>query len=129
MKSFPGDTVFVKKKKICLPVQETQETRVRFLGREDPLEWGMATHSSILAWRIQWTEELGGPQSMGLQSQTLLSMHVHMKYILPFLYLKFCHLRSIFPSLHSSFFCVKDPRNVYTIRCEKVLAHDRKNWA
>ena len=38
-----------------------QEARVRSLGREDPLEKGMATHSSILAWRIPWTEEPGGP--------------------------------------------------------------------
>ena len=38
---------------------------VRSLGREDPLEEGMATHSSILAWRIPWTEEPGGLQSMG----------------------------------------------------------------
>ena len=37
------------------------------LGWEDPLEKGMATHSSILAWRIPWTEERGGPPSMGLQ--------------------------------------------------------------
>ena len=44
-----------------------QETRVRFLGREDPLEKEMATHSSILAWRIPWTEEPGRLQSMGLQ--------------------------------------------------------------
>ena len=36
-------------------------------GLEDPLEEGMATHSSILAWRISWTEEPGGPQSIGLQ--------------------------------------------------------------
>ena len=43
-----------------------QETWVRFLGQEDPLEKGMATHSSILAWRIPWTEEPGGLQSMGL---------------------------------------------------------------
>ena len=48
-------------------MQETQETRVRSLGREDPLEESMATHSSILAWRIPWTEEPGGLQSMGLQ--------------------------------------------------------------
>ena len=44
-----------------------QDTWVRPLGWEDPLEEGMATHSSILAWRIPWTEELGGLQSMGLQ--------------------------------------------------------------
>ena len=43
------------------------ETWVRSLGWEDPLERGMATHSSILAWRLPWTEEPGGLQSMGLQ--------------------------------------------------------------
>ena len=42
-----------------------QETRVQFLGLEDPLEKEMATHSSILAWEISWTEEPGGLQSMG----------------------------------------------------------------
>ena len=40
-------------------VQETQETQVRSLSREDPLEEGMTAHSSILAWRIPWTEEPG----------------------------------------------------------------------
>ena len=44
-----------------------QETQVRFLGWEDPLEKGKNTHSSILAWRIQWTEEPGGLQSIGSQ--------------------------------------------------------------
>ena len=48
-------------------MQEMQETRVRSLGQEDPLEEGMATHSSILAWRIPWTEEPGGLQSTGSQ--------------------------------------------------------------
>ena len=48
-------------------MQETWETGVQSLGQEDPLEEGMATHSSILAWRILWTEEPGGLQSMGLQ--------------------------------------------------------------
>ena len=50
-----------------------QETWVPSLGQEDPLEKGMATHSSILVWEIPWTEEPGGLQSMGLQSQTRLS--------------------------------------------------------
>ena len=45
----------------------TQETWIRSLGREDPLEKEMATPCSVLAWRIQWTEEPGGLQSMGLQ--------------------------------------------------------------
>ena len=44
-----------------------QETQVRSLGQEDTLEREMATHSSILAWRISWTEEPGRLQSMGLQ--------------------------------------------------------------
>ena len=44
-----------------------QETQVRSLGWEDPLEKEMATHSSILAWKISWTEEPGGLQSMGSQ--------------------------------------------------------------
>ena len=43
------------------------ETRVQSLGQEDPLEEGMATYSSVLAWRIPWTEEPGGLQSIGLQ--------------------------------------------------------------
>ena len=45
-----------------------QETQVQPLGWEDPLEKEMATHSSILAWRIPWTEEPGGLQSMELQT-------------------------------------------------------------
>ena len=48
-------------------MQEPQEMQVQTLGREDPLEEQMATHSSILAWRIPWTEEPSGLQSMGLQ--------------------------------------------------------------
>ena len=52
----------------CLPAM--WETQVRSEGGEDPLEKEMATHSSILACRIPWTEERGGLQSMGSQSQT-----------------------------------------------------------
>ena len=54
-----------------LPVM--QETQVQSLGLEDPLEKGMATHSSILAWEIPWTEEPGGLQSTGSQSRTWLT--------------------------------------------------------
>ena len=50
-----------------------QETLVQPLGWEENLEMGMAAHSSILTWRILWTEEPGGLQSMGLQSQTPLT--------------------------------------------------------
>ena len=46
-------------------MQETQEMRVQTLNWEDPLEEEMATHSSILAWKIPWTEDPGGLQSMG----------------------------------------------------------------
>ena len=46
-------------------MKETEETRVWYLGQEDPLVEGMVTYSSILAWRIPWTEEPGGLQSTG----------------------------------------------------------------
>ena len=49
----------------CLPAM--RETRVRYLGQEDPLEKEMATHSSTLAWKIPWMEEPGRLQSMGWQ--------------------------------------------------------------
>ena len=57
-----------------------QETWVQFLDWKDPLEEGMATHFSILAWRIPWTEEPGGLQSMGLQrfrQRLTLSLYFH----------------------------------------------------
>ena len=53
--------------RICQPMQETQETQVQSLGQEDALEEEMATHCIILAWKIPWTEEPGGLQSMGSQ--------------------------------------------------------------
>ena len=53
--------------RICLPMQETQEVQVQSLGREGPLGVEMATCSNILAWKIPWTEEPGGLQSMGSQ--------------------------------------------------------------
>ena len=61
-------------------VQETQETRVRSLGQEDPLEEVMATHSSILALEIPWTEEPGGLRSVGSQrvKHDLAAEHAHM---------------------------------------------------
>ena len=54
----------------CLPVQEMQEMRIRSLGGEDPLEKEMATHSSILAWKIPWTEEPDRLQSVGSKGET-----------------------------------------------------------
>ena len=55
------------KEPACLPMQEIQEMRVLSLGQEDPLEEGMATHSSILARRIPWTEEPSRLESMASQ--------------------------------------------------------------
>ena len=59
-----------------------QETRVRFLGWEDPLEKEMATHSSILAWRIPWTEKPGRLQSIGLQELDMTErLGAHLKIV------------------------------------------------
>ena len=63
---FPGGSV-VKNLLAMQETQETQEMQVWSLGREDPLEEGITTHSSILAWEIPWTEEPDGLQSMGSQ--------------------------------------------------------------
>ena len=54
-----------------------QETQVRSLGWEEPLEEGMATHSRILAWKIPWTEELEGLQSMGSQKSRTQMSDIH----------------------------------------------------
>ena len=57
------------------------ETWVRSLGQEDPLEKEMATHSSILAWRIPWTEELGGLQSTGRKESDMTErLHFHLLF-------------------------------------------------
>ena len=60
-------------------MQELQETQVLSLGREDPLEKEMTTHSSVLAWKIRWTEEPGGLHSMGPQrvGHNLTTEHTH----------------------------------------------------
>ena len=63
LQGFPGGTWL----RTCLPMQETKEVWVRYLGQENPLEEEIATHSSILAWGIPWTQEPGGLQSMGSQ--------------------------------------------------------------
>ena len=51
-----------------------EETQVGFLGGEDALEKGMATHSRILAWEIPWTEEPGGLQSMGVAEESFVTL-------------------------------------------------------
>ena len=60
---FPGGSAV----KNLPAMQELQEMQFQSLGQEDPLEEGTATHSSILAWRISWTEEAGGLRSTGSQ--------------------------------------------------------------
>ena len=60
-----------QRQRICLPMQEAQEMQVRSLGQEDPLGKEMAIHSSILAWRIPWTEESHRLQSMGSQESDM----------------------------------------------------------
>ena len=62
-----------------------RETRVRFLGREDPLEKEMATHSSILAWRIPWMEDPGGLQSTGSQESGTTEL-LHFSFIFKLLF-------------------------------------------
>ena len=52
-----------------ITMQETQDKQVQSLGWEDPLEEEIATHSTILLWKITWTEELGGLQSLGLSTR------------------------------------------------------------
>ena len=70
-----------------------QGTCVRYLGQEDPLEKGMATHSSILAWRIPWTEEHGGLQSMGSKRvrhdrvTNTFTFFIIQKYFISFLFI------------------------------------------
>ena len=63
--------------KNLLAMHMTPETWVSSLGQKDPLQEGMATHFSILAWRTPWTEEPGGLQSIGLQRVRLDSRDVH----------------------------------------------------
>ena len=69
----PQNTVASPVVQMVKKLPAMQKTHVWSLGREDPLEKGMATHSSILAWRIPWKEEPGGRQSIRWQSQTQLS--------------------------------------------------------
>ena len=74
-----------------------QETRVWSLGQGDPLEKAMATHSSVLAWRIPWIEEPGGLQSMGPQraehngatNTFTFHSHITLMYIMPIIFLSF----------------------------------------
>ena len=79
---FPGGSIV----KNLPAMQELQEMQVQSLGWEDPLEKGLATHSSILAWRIPWIEEPGGLQSMGSQRvrhnrSDFAHMHTHIFFI------------------------------------------------
>ena len=98
----------VAQRLMCLPA--VRETQVWFLGREDPLEKEMATHSSILAWRIPWREETGRLQSMGLQRvgydrATSLSLSYFYSNISPlsFWWSEACFLEEIMDTKFSEF--------------------------
>ena len=85
LRSFLGIFPVAQTVKILPAMQETQ---VWFLDQEDPLEKGMADHSSILAWRIPWTKEPGGPQSVGLHrvkdtTEWLTLLH-YKSFLVPF---------------------------------------------
>ena len=71
--------------KICLPMQKPQEMRVRSLGQEDPLEEGMAPHSSILAWRIPWTEEPGRTRQTFVGKVMSLLLNILSRLVITFL--------------------------------------------
>ena len=73
LSAFLGGTM----KKNPPPKQETQKTWVQSLGWEEPLEYEMATHSCILAWKILWTKESGRLQFMGLQRDGHNWAHIH----------------------------------------------------
>ena len=94
-----------------------QETRVRSLGWEDPLEKEMATHSSILAWRIPWTEEPGGLQSTGSQRVRHDWATSHTSHTLPLPQSpKDC-------SIHLCLFCCLAYRVVITIFLNSIYMH------
>ena len=89
-------------------MQEPQETSVRSLGQEDPLEEEVTTHSSILSWKIPWTEEPDGLQSMGSQKhRTRLKWLSSSSMLFRVKIYKLCHLR-VLPSLSSLPTCSHD---------------------
>ena len=109
-----------------------RETWVGSLGREDPLEKEMATHSSILAWRIPWTEELGGLQSMGCkESDTTEQLHFHCSLIILFLSEKLLTLipyLSINPSRNRILIpsnLTKNARNCFFLRHKPKIWEER----
>ena len=102
---FPSGSVV---KSVCLPVQKPQELMVQRLGREDPLEEEMATHSSTPDWEIPWMEEAGGLWSMGLQrvrldwTQAKLDVTCHVSMVASRMQIKVTYLQ------WSSFFGLAD---------------------
>ena len=103
-------------------IQELQETQVGSLGREDPLEEGIATHSGILAWTIPWTEEPDRLQSMGLQKSWTqlrqLSKHTCIGLLVTFVP-TILHLRDLF----HSFFRILTTMYVHKNRLCVLLPH------
>ena len=94
--------------------QERQEMWVWSLGREDPLQEGMATHSTILAWRIPWTEELEGLQSMGSQRVGHNWAHTHTHCLYVYIYISFIH-----PSVDTWVISI---HNHYSVFCSLLAA-------
>ena len=84
-------------------IQKSQEMRVRSLGQEDPLEEGMATHSSIVSWRISWTEEPGGLGSIGSHRvRHDWSTHAHRPHKCTFSLTQQSHYRDFIPQIYSA---------------------------
>ena len=103
--------------------QETQEMWVRSLNCSDPQEKEMATHSNILAWRIPWTEEPGGLQSMGLQRIGHDSMHAFPSLERNLAKCSRCMLtkQPVFPGLW--------PSVLKTGQCQTNARHTRTSWS
>ena len=90
-----------------------QETWVWSLGQKDPLEKGMATYSSSLAWEIPWTEEPGGLQFMASQSQTWLSEQAWAQMLTKFLYPSFSNFNIISYYSFKSFLYIVISLNIW----------------
>ena len=103
--------------------QETQEMRVRSLGQEDPLEEEMATHPSILAWRIPWTEEPGRLQSIGSQRvrHDGVTEHTHMRVCGqgPYFHTFFCLLNNFGQIKRGQLYirCIRHPIYLFYYHC------------
>ena len=107
--------------RICLLMQEPQEGQVQSLGGEDPLEKGMATHSTIIAWNISWTEEPAGSGLWGhKESDTTEHTCIHcvFTYLLHFL---FIFTRNTGSNRAGIFVCCIGCLSLITWRCSRDI--------